>query len=139
MGGDDAPGGEEGGVAVTELRPFKMATGTTGAIGELRVCVDLLKRGYNVFRAVSPSCPCDLMVCSGEQMWRVEVRTGNRLPSGKLSWFRGAREKSDIDAVPVKDEDPISYYDHDGNALDPDAWFCPIADSTEDFSSEEAA
>src|SRR5690242_10258699 len=39
----------------------QLSSGTAGTVGELFVTVDLLKRGYHVFRAVSPSCPCDLI------------------------------------------------------------------------------
>ena len=35
---------------------------TIGAISELMVSADLLKKGYEVFRAVSPSCSCDLAI-----------------------------------------------------------------------------
>jgi len=50
-------------------------TGTKGAIGELRVCTDLLARGYEVFRAVSPSASCDLIAVRDGRIWRVEVRS----------------------------------------------------------------
>ena len=38
-----------------------LSTATVGAISELVVCVDLAKKGYEVFRAISPSCSCDLI------------------------------------------------------------------------------
>lgn len=50
-------------------------TSTTGAIGELQVAVDLLRLGYQVFRAMSPSCPCDLVVMKNGKAVRVEVKT----------------------------------------------------------------
>lgn len=48
---------------------------TTGAISELRVSVDLLSKGYNVFRALSPNGPCDLAVLRDDKLLRIEVRT----------------------------------------------------------------
>jgi len=50
--------------------------GTVGAIGELRVASDLLMKGYDVFRAMSPSCSCDLIIKRDSSIQRVEVRTG---------------------------------------------------------------
>jgi hypothetical protein len=49
---------------------------TTGAIAELVVCADLLKRGFEVFRAVSPACSCDLVALRDGQLQRIEVKTG---------------------------------------------------------------
>lgn len=47
-----------------------------GAIGELRVSADLLARGYDVFRAVSPCAKVDLVALKGGRTIRVEVKTG---------------------------------------------------------------
>lgn len=52
----------------------EMASGTVGAIGELLVAVDLLEKGYEVFRALSPACSCDLVVYKGGRGTRVEVK-----------------------------------------------------------------
>jgi DNA-directed RNA polymerase subunit RPC12/RpoP len=46
-----------------------------GAIVELRVEVDLLSKGYHVFRSESPACPCDLVVIKDGLCAKVEVRT----------------------------------------------------------------
>lgn len=54
-----------------------LSTGTAGAIGELRVATDLLVKGFEVFRAVSPSCSCDLVTLFQGKPRRVEVRTGH--------------------------------------------------------------
>ena len=65
------------------------STGTTGAISELRVAVDLLARDYNVFRALSPSCPCDLAILKDGKLLRVEVRTSFVDAAGKVFNHRG--------------------------------------------------
>ena len=52
-----------------------LAPGTVGAVSELIACADLLVKGYEVFRAVSPSCSCDLIALRGSEVKRVEVRT----------------------------------------------------------------
>jgi hypothetical protein len=48
---------------------------TTGAIGELRVSTDLLEKGFDVFRSLSPSASCDLAIIKDGAFKRVEVRT----------------------------------------------------------------
>jgi predicted nucleic acid-binding Zn ribbon protein len=57
---------------------------TSGALTELLVCVDLARRGWHVFRAISPSCPCDLMIAKGSYSLRVEVKTGYMNLNGSL-------------------------------------------------------
>lgn len=56
-------------------RSLGLPSGTTGAIAELRVAVDLMSRGFEVFRALSPSASCDLAIISNDHLLRVEVRT----------------------------------------------------------------
>ena len=52
-----------------------LPTGTVGAISELRASVDLMARGFDVFRALSPTCPADLICLKDGQAITVEVRT----------------------------------------------------------------
>lgn len=52
-------------------------SGTIGAMSELLVCVELLNRGYEVFRAMSPSSSCDLIAFNGASCIRVEVKTSS--------------------------------------------------------------
>lgn len=54
-----------------------LPTGTVGALAELRIATDLMCRGYNVFRALSPSCYCDLLASKNEHILHVEARTGS--------------------------------------------------------------
>lgn len=56
--------------------PNRSSSATTGAIHELLVCIDLMRRGYNVFRAQSPSCPCDVIALLNGCIYKVEVTTG---------------------------------------------------------------
>lgn len=60
-----------------------LPTGTIGAIGELKVSADLLMKGFEVFRALSPSCSCDLAVLRDNELKRIEVRTGHYDAKGK--------------------------------------------------------
>ncbi len=58
---------------------------TTGAISELITSVDLLSKGYAVFRALSSSCPCDLIILKNGTVLKIEVRTTHINPSGKMA------------------------------------------------------
>lgn len=65
--------------------PFRSKnSSTTGAISELRVAVDLMSRGYDVFRALSSACPCDLAILKDNELLKVEVKTAYKSTSGKL-------------------------------------------------------
>lgn len=46
-----------------------------GAVAELEVAADLLRRGFWVYRAVSPAGPFDLCVYKHRQLLRIEVTT----------------------------------------------------------------
>lgn len=65
-------------------------SGTKGAVGELRVAVDLFERGYEVFRSLAQCCSCDLLVLKSGKILRVEVRT---VPVAKEKWWRNKRAK----------------------------------------------
>lgn len=43
----------------------------------MRAAIHLMDSGYNVFRALSPSCPFDLYAFKGDRSLRVEVTTGH--------------------------------------------------------------
>ena len=58
---------------------FNTSNGTTGAMGELAVAIDLLQKGYEVFRAISQSTSCDLIACKkNAKPLKFEVRSGVR-------------------------------------------------------------
>lgn len=52
---------------------------------ELLVALDLMRKGYHVFRALSPACPCDLAVVSGGTTYRIEVTSGYRAKNGRVA------------------------------------------------------
>ena len=83
-------------------RVWNVPTGTVGAIQELRVGADLLMKGYEVFRAMSPCASCDLMILKDKKMLRVEVRTGYERPNKTLTYFN-KRFNADIMAVALPD------------------------------------
>lgn len=62
-----------------------MRPSPNGTISELLVCADLLRMGYEVFWAVSPTASCDLIATKGDAVFRVEVKTGHERLNGKPS------------------------------------------------------
>lgn len=52
-----------------------ISPGTVGAIAELLVSIDLMKRGYTVYRALSPASYSDILAVKGSIILHVEVRT----------------------------------------------------------------
>ena len=55
-----------------------LSSGTVGAVSELCVSSFLLNLGYSVFRALSPSCYCDLIATKNGIIYEIEVRTGKK-------------------------------------------------------------
>lgn len=90
--------------------PREVSTSTTGAVGELLVAADLMKSGYSVFRALSPSCSCDLAVLHNGKLCRVEVRSGNRSVSGDTTYYnKGDTSRYDVMAVIFRDGEIVYY------------------------------
>jgi len=80
-----------------------ISSATVGAINELRASVDLLRRGYSVFRALSPSCPCDLVLLKDGDVFRVEVTTGHNSSNGRLYYPKKDPQLYDILAIVTSD------------------------------------
>jgi hypothetical protein len=60
----------------------------------MAAAIDLMKLGYEVFRALSPACSCDLIALGPAGALRIEVRTGYRSPaSGELIFARNTIKK----------------------------------------------
>lgn len=56
---------------------FGMSSGKIGAIAELVVCADLMRRGYEVFRAMSAASNSDAIAIKNNEIYKFEIRTGN--------------------------------------------------------------
>lgn len=69
-------------------KTLTISPGTVGAISELRAATYFLERGYAVFRALSPSCFCDLIAIKDSEVKKVEVRTGYVSVAGKLTYSK---------------------------------------------------
>jgi hypothetical protein len=98
---------------VSKQTPYKnLKTGTVGAIGEIMVSADLMKKGYEVFRALSPSCSCDIAILQNKKLLRVEVKTGYKNPDEKITPFNSLKTKEkkfDILAIVIHRTNEIVY------------------------------
>ena len=86
-----------------------MTSSARGAFCELVVAADLMRQGFEVFRALSPGSPCDLAVLWGARLLRVEVRTAYRTPAGTLYCSRRSRTQPDIWAMVIRHDQEIVY------------------------------
>jgi hypothetical protein len=66
-------------------RPPKRSTAVKADIHALLGAVDLLRRGFAVFRKLGRASPCDLVIVRGRRCSRVAVRTVYSIsPRGKI-------------------------------------------------------
>lgn len=78
---------------------LNLSATNTGAVGELLVAADLLRRGFAVYRSVSPSSPCDLIAQKDAALLRVEVTKGTRYRSGNTAFAPHQPNRRDLLAV----------------------------------------
>jgi len=103
-------------------------SGTIGAINELYVSSDLMARGLSVFRALSPSCKCDLIVMlDNGELKRLEVKTGHITGSktGDIKIRHSACTHDSFDWLAIVLGNPtrsgsIYYIDSNGNNVFPE-------------------
>ena len=98
------------------LRQYGLSCGKMGAYQELRVCMDLMLKGYEVFRAVSPSCSCDLIALKNGKCSRVEVKTGYINKAGEL-YPKTSMENCDIFASATPDRIIYLFKGSDGKEV----------------------
>jgi hypothetical protein len=80
-----------------------LSSGTIGAISELRVATDLLNKGYEVYRALSPTCSGDLIAQKENKLFKIEVKTAQITKTGRL--FYGTKNiRSEYLALVLKNE-----------------------------------
>lgn len=87
----------------SELNKSDTKGHVTGIVHELVVCIDLLRKGFEVFKAVSGSATCDLAVLKNGKLWRVEVTTAYRTLSGGTLFNIHEESKYDLFALVFKD------------------------------------
>ena len=86
-----------------------LPTGTVGAIGELVVSSFLMAKGFQVFRALSPSCFCDIIIAHDNVLATVEVRTGYLHKNGSIYWPLNYSGSIDIVAITLPAENKLSF------------------------------
>ena len=76
-------------------------TGTRGSISELIVSVRLMTKGWHVFRALSPACPCDLIAMRGlGESLLLEIRTGTfNKRTGTITFSKRATDNCHVYVV----------------------------------------
>lgn len=89
-----------------------LSAGTVGALHEMVVAVDLMRRGWHVFRALSPSCPCDLVAFTPDGApVRIEVRTSHRNSMGGILRTRTPKDAGRQDMFADVMHDGVIHYD----------------------------
>jgi hypothetical protein len=90
----------------------RLNTCQTGARSELCATCDLMSKGYEVFRALSPSSSCDLVIIKNGGMRRVEVRTAivGRAPD-EISFSTTAKDRGRQDIFAGVVGDQVFYFD----------------------------
>lgn len=102
--------------------PDSMSKGTKGALSEIVAAADLLRRGAEVFRSISPNCSADLIANLDGELLRVEVRTGQCRADGSVAFPRHKRDEGRLDVyavvVPSNPNLPTLYFTPDGTPRD---------------------
>ena len=72
--------------------------------GEYQITADLIRRGFQVFKALSHTAPFDLVVLNGDDLMKVECKTGWRGENGLIKWTSVSDySRFDILAVALSD------------------------------------
>lgn len=97
-------------VPFTPEAQWEIPASTVGAIGELAVAADLLRRGFEVYRAVSPAASCDLLVQRDGSVYRVEVRATRRDRTGGLQNRVTSKDLGRYDVMALVEPDGAIHY-----------------------------
>ncbi len=76
----------------------QLPTPTIGAVHELNVSIDLMRKGWHVFRALSPACPADLVAYKAPHLLKIQV-TKARRKNRKIQYDPHKGEPFDILAL----------------------------------------
>lgn len=78
-----------------------LSNGTLGAVKELLVSVDLLSKGFSVFRSVSPASPFDLVAILKDKILKVEVTSGTISTRGRLSYPKHEKNREHFNQLAI--------------------------------------
>lgn len=86
-----------------------LSSNVSGAVAEMLVCVDLMRRGLDVYRSVSPSGRCDVVaICrTTGAVNRIEVKCGLRDKAGRVKCQVGKHNSFDTLAIFVGDAEIV--------------------------------
>jgi hypothetical protein len=90
-------------------RDFGLSSSSAGAMSELLACADLLKKGYSVFRSVSPASNFDAIAFKNDKMISIEIRTGYMSKSGKLIFTKNQKDIAQHYAVVLHQKNEVVY------------------------------
>lgn len=97
------------GIIRSKFKKSGISTGTVGAIGEVIITTDLLKRGFDVFRAISPASNFDLVGFREGKVFTFEVRTGY-FRKDKLLYPKYPKDKASYYAIIVHEPQEKIFY-----------------------------
>lgn len=92
---------------------FEIPSGTVGVLSEYLASIDLMKKGYEVYRAMSPASSSDLILKKNNKFISIEVRTGklkinNEKNDVKLHYPKH-HMRSDHFAIVIPEKNKIIY------------------------------
>ena len=83
-------------------RPWKgLEPNKVGDMHELKVCADLLAKGFEVFKNVARTGPYDVIAIKKDKIYKIDVKTGYFNKCGTLSYCK--RFKAPFIAVVTAD------------------------------------
>lgn len=85
----------------------KIPRAVRGSISEYRTSIDLLDKGYQVFKNMCPCGTIDLIAYKDGKVKLIQNKTGYMLPSGKLSYPKD--ESKDCTEYAVVTRNKITY------------------------------
>lgn len=90
---------------------FDLPSGTVGTLSELMVILDLLKKGYEVYRPITPNCSGDILIEKDKEkkFIKIEVRTSYKSPMSGKFLFPNKNIHSDILALVIHRNNEIVY------------------------------
>ena len=92
-----------------------LPTNTVGTMSELRIALDLLARGYEVFRTMSTNSHFDIVAFKNGDIFKIEVKTGYKShATGKLEFPRHSHDDWDVMGVCINEGNEIHYLNQKG-------------------------
>lgn len=94
------------GIILTEEN---LCPSSKGTLNELRVALDLISKGFYVFRSLSPNSPCDLVAIKKEKTLLIEVKTLQYTVDGKYVCSKITNKNGRFDIAAYAGKNTIIY------------------------------